>query len=134
MAEFVENDAGIDEKMLSGLAARFDPRHVDRLQRVATRQARWQVPVMRASALLERHGLFHVDYCSIDTEGAELAILGDLDFDRFRIDVFSIESALRDERIMKLMAAKGYTIAGVLKQDILFRHREVKTLPQTTVI
>src|SRR6185295_5167662 len=54
-AEFVETDAGIDEKMLSGLSANFDERHVERLRRVATRTMRLQVPVVRASSLFERH-------------------------------------------------------------------------------
>src|SRR5277367_874876 len=32
-AEFVESEAGADNKMLSGLKQAFDPRHVERLQR-----------------------------------------------------------------------------------------------------
>jgi len=45
------------------------------------------VRVTRLSQLLARHSLFEIDYCSIDTEGAELAILSELDLERFRIDL-----------------------------------------------
>jgi FkbM family methyltransferase len=133
-AEFVESDAGIDEKMLSGLAAKFDPRHVERLKHIAVKHASWQVPVTRLSTLLERHSLFHVDYCSIDTEGAELSILSDLDLEKFRISVFTIENNYDDARIPDLMAQKGYVLAAKLEQDCVFRRRDVMPLPRISVI
>jgi FkbM family methyltransferase len=133
-AEFVETDAGVDEKMLSGLAGTFDPRHVERLKRVAVRRVSTSVTVTRLSTLLERHSLHHVDYCSIDTEGAELSILSDLDLEKFRISVFTVENNYDDARIPDLMAEKGYVLAAKLEQDYVFRRRDVAPLPRISVI
>jgi len=133
-AEFVETDSGVDGKMLSGLAAKFDPRHVERLRRAATASRNWHVPVTRLATLLERYSLLHVDYCSIDTEGAELSILSDLDLDKFRISVFTVENNYDDARIPDLMAGKGYVLEAKLEQDYVFRRRDVMPLPRISVI
>lgn len=133
-AEFIESDSGADEKMLSGLAATFDPRHVQRLSRVATATSARVVPVRRLSALLEQHALYDIDYCSIDTEGAELPILAELDLERFRIRVFTIENNYDDERIPQLMARKGYEFVAKLEQDYVFKRRDVVRLPTVSVI
>jgi hypothetical protein len=93
-----------------------------------------QVPVLRASTLLARHRLFHIDYCSIDTEGAELAILSDLDLETFHISVFTVENNYDDARIPDLMASKGYVLAAKLEQDYVFRRRDVTPLPRVSVI
>jgi hypothetical protein len=91
------------------------------------------VQFTRLSKLLEKHALFEIDYCSIDVEGAELAILTELDLQRFRVAVFTVADDRRDERIPKLMAEKGYDVFARLEQDIVFRRRDVKALPHTSV-
>lgn len=131
-AEFTE--AAIDERMLSGLTQYFDPRHVQRLQSVATSTVTHKVPVTTLSSLLDVHNLRHVDYCSIDTEGSEFNILSGLDFDKFSISVFTIENNYDDERLANLMAAKGYDWVAKLEQDYVFKRRDVKRLPRSTII
>jgi FkbM family methyltransferase len=132
-ADFAESDAGIDEKMLSGLARNFDSRHVQRLQQVSTGGTNRKVKVRKLSSLLAEHSLFHVDFCSIDTEGSELSILSELDLDRFHISVFTIENNYDDIRLPTLMAAKGYDFVAKLEQDYIFKRRDVKRLPRTSV-
>ena len=133
-AEFVEADdrMGLDERMLSGLAGNFDPRHLGRLARTA--QTRRRVAVTKLSTLLEKHGLAQIDYCSIDVEGAELAILSDFDPARFRISVLTVENNYDDERIPALMAEKGYDLVGKLEQDYVFKRKDVRRLAHTSVI
>jgi FkbM family methyltransferase len=133
-SEFIEAAAGIDESMLSGLPRYFDPRHVDRLKRVATATAKHTVEVRQLSSLLLEHDLLAVDYCSIDTEGSELSILSDLDFSKFAISVLTVENNYDDHRIPDLMQLKGYEFVGKLEQDYIFRRKDVKPLPHTTVI
>jgi FkbM family methyltransferase len=133
-AEFTEaDDPGRNEKMLSGLTAQFDARHRRFMQQLSVAQTMRTVPVTRLSKLLEKHGLFDIDYCSIDTEGAELPILSELDFERFRVSVLTVEDNSFDERIPRLMAAKGYDVFARLEQDIVFKRRDVKALPRTSV-
>lgn len=134
-AEFVETEAGVDEKMLSGLANTFDARHVTRLQKQATTRISRRVPVTRLSSLLARHALYDIDFCSVDTEGAELSILSELDLQRFKIKVFTIESNYEgDDRIANLMAKKGYDFVTRRVQDLIFKRHDVKRLPQISVI
>jgi FkbM family methyltransferase len=82
-ADFVECEAGVDAKMLSGLERSFDSRHQDRLNRCATGRRTLKVPVRKLSDILAEQGLGLIDYCSIDVEGAERNILTELDLDRF---------------------------------------------------
>jgi FkbM family methyltransferase len=134
-ADFLESDtASPDEMMLSGLPAHFDPRHEARLAERATTRVTRRVNVTRLSSLLAKHGLFDIDYCSIDTEGAELAILSDFDPERFRIKVFTVENNWDDERIPNLMAAKGYELFAKLEWDNVYRRRDVKPLARTSVL
>jgi hypothetical protein len=86
------------------------------------------VKVTKLSTLLAKHSLFDIDYCSIDTEGAELAILSDFDPERFRIKVLTIENNWDDPALPKLMAEKGYDFFAKLEQDYVFKRRDVKPL------
>ncbi len=132
-ADFLEvDDSGPLEKMFSGLPAHFDPRQMRRLEYTSARVSR-RVKVTRLSSLLAKHSLYAIDYCSIDTEGSEFAILSDLDFDRFAISLLTVEDNWGDERIPRLMAAKGYDVFARLEQDFVFKRRDVKPLARTTV-
>lgn len=132
-ADFVESDAGIDEQMLSGLAAGFDPRHVERLRRVASNIVDRKVQVTTLSSLLIKHSLFNIDYCSIDIEGSELKVISELDLKRFHISVFTIENNYDAPDVPKLMAEKGYEFVVKLEQDYVFKRPEVSRLPLTSV-
>ena len=132
-AEFLEvDDVGPLEKMFSGLSTHFGPRHLKRLESTRDRVFR-RVPVTTLSTLLDKHSLYHIDYCSIDTEGSEFAILSEVDFDRFHISLLTVEDISGDERIPKLMTAKGYDVFARLDQDFVFKRRDVKPLARTTV-
>ncbi len=133
-ADFVDCDAGADEKMLSGLVGSFDPRHEQRLQQAATSSETIKVPVNRLGALLEKHSLYDIDFCSLDTEGSEMAILEDLDLDRFRISVFTIENNYGESALRELMARKGYEFVARLQWDDVYKRRDVPRMPRTTII
>jgi FkbM family methyltransferase len=133
-ADFVEIDAGVDEKMLSGLAAGFDARVIERLNEVSSQRVTRKVPVTTLSSLLEKHSLFHIDYCSVDIEGSEMSVLAELDLDRFEISVFTIENNYNDPELPELMADKGYDFVCRLAQDNVFRRRDVKRLARTSIL
>jgi FkbM family methyltransferase len=133
-AEFVEAESVVDQMMLSGLAKAFDPRHALRLERETIRQVTWIAPVTRLSDLLAKHRMFDVDYCSIDTEGAEESILAEVDLDRFRIGVFTVENNYGDDRVHRIMEAKGYVFVTRLQQDLVFRRKDVRQLPRVSAI
>jgi len=135
-AEFCETDDrnGPNERMFSGLAATFDPRHWQRIEAMKQNRTTRTVKVTKLSTLLAKHSLFDIDYCSIDTEGSELAILSDFDPSRFRIKVLTVENNWDHPAIPKLMQEKGYELFAKLEQDYVFKRRDVKALPRTSVI
>jgi FkbM family methyltransferase len=133
-AEFIEAEAGGEERMLSALADRVDPRHIERLDRLGATRTVLRVPVTRLQTLLERHGLYAIDYCSIDVQGAELSILKDLDLDRFKVSVFTIGNEYEDPRLAELMRAKGYVLVMTIAKDQVFRRLDFPALPLTSVL
>jgi FkbM family methyltransferase len=135
-ADFVEADdeGGPFQKMFSGLSATLDPRDVSRIALMTKSRVTTRVPVTRLSTLLDKHGIREIDYCSIDVEGGELAILSEFDFERFPIKVLTVENNYDDPRLSALMTARGYQPYAQLEQDHVFKRADVKPLARTTVI
>lgn len=50
----------------------------------------------------------HVDFFSLDVEGAELFILQSIDWTRIDVDIFVIEVQERREEIYEFMTSQGY--------------------------
>ena len=75
--------------------------HPDRIQRV---------PCAPMSSLL--NGYEHIDFFSLDVEGAELTVVNTIDFEKASIDTFCIEldgnDPEKDNRVVKLLERKGY--------------------------
>ena len=72
----------------------------------------YMVETVSLSDLLDQHSApYHIDYVSMDTEGSELDILTGFDFDRRRIDIWTIEhnfQAMARQKIFEIMAHNGY--------------------------
>jgi FkbM family methyltransferase len=133
-ADFIDAEAGDDERMLSGMADRFDPQHAERLSRANAQQTVRKLPVTRLETLLERHGLSKIDYCSIDTQGAELSIVTGLDLTRYEVSIFTIANDYDDPRLVELMRSKGYQLVAKLRQDYVFKRLDFRALPLTSVL
>jgi len=119
-----------DPERLSGLIDYYDPRHMDRIDReVHQLGGTKNIIEMRCYTLeniLEKHGVFHIDYLSIDTEGNELAILESIDFDKFYIDVIDIENNYYCKKIRKFLEKKGYRYITRLRDDEIYRKISTK--------
>lgn len=80
--------------------------------------ATWQAGVRTAprrkvtcaplARLLHRRGLTHVDFMSLDIEGAELEALHSIDWAAVRIDVIALEEEGEDRRASKFLIDMGY--------------------------
>ena len=69
----------------------------------------------------------HIDYFSLDVEGAELEALLAIDFDRVQIDVFTIETNEHDKAIKQfLVGEKGYHQDRQIGADKIFVHRNAQ--------
>ena len=94
-------------------AVRSDPRHKERTV---------QVRAMRLETLLREHDIHHVDYCSIDVEGAERAILADFDFSAFDITIMSAENPTGrpETSVNDIMRRAGYQMVNIIGADEIY--------------
>ncbi len=86
-------------------------------------RVRW-VKVRPTMEVFAEAGISHVDYFSLDVEGAEMTILRSLDFDQVSIDMFTIEdNATPWTEHRAFLEPKGYTCIGALGVDAFFLHQ-----------
>ena len=111
-------------EMLSGLVEFYDENH---LQRISTELKKYggskdeiKVKCRNINNLLKENGLTTIDYVSVDTEGAEAAIIATIDFCEIDIKVISIENHYKQGIIEKLMREKGYKLLVILGDDDVY--------------
>lgn len=64
-----------------------------------------------------------VDYLSLDVEGGEMGILQSFPFEKYDIDVFSIENNAQASDLPQLMASKGYELVEFVGVDDIYRKK-----------
>ena len=116
---FLEVTSGL--KQMGGLIDHY-PDEILRQVREDKRHAESviTVPSTRLDTLLRAHALTKIDYCSIDVEGAERAVLRSVDFDEFDISVLSIENnrPIRESvSYQEIMSPAGYQLVAVIGMD-----------------
>ena len=87
--------------------------------------------------LLEHKAPREIDYISIDTEGSENKILKSFNFDKFEVEIFTIEhNYVKEKRefILKIMKKNGYTriFENISKMDDWFIRNDNKVLKNIT--
>ncbi len=118
VAGFVDIESGLLQ--MSGIIDHYSPQRLSRVRKDPRHAENIvEVPSMRLSTLLRKYDLKAIDYCSIDVEGAERAILSSFDFDAFDIDVFSIENADASESnsYEDIMKPAGYRLMSIIGAD-----------------
>lgn len=113
--------------MLSGVLAHYDPRHLARIDREMLagggRRREVEVPCFTLEELAAAHGMRHIDYLSIDTEGGELEILRSIDFTRLEVNLIGVENNYGDPRLCGLLAGAGFRLVARLACDEIYQHR-----------
>ncbi|SLN29523.1 hypothetical protein PSA7680_01383 [Pseudoruegeria aquimaris] len=79
-----------------------------------------RVPARTLASVLREHGMFAVDYLSMDIEGAELGVLEGFPFAEFSVTAWTIEANANAQKIVDLMTAQGYAFLGVIGVDLVF--------------
>ncbi len=123
-AEFSLVEGALEPEMLSGLTVFYDSSHMKRF-RAEAEQAQAQLKTIQVQMaplrdILQVHGITHVDYCSIDVEGAEMAVLESIDFDEVTIDVFTVENNFGTNGVRHFMMDNGYRKYADLGVDEVF--------------
>jgi FkbM family methyltransferase len=112
--------------MLSGLAKTFDEKIKNLVDSKIKEQNNDSSKTIKVKSfilnnILEEYKINHIDFVSLDTEGAELSILETIDFEKINIDFFTIENNNYDNKIKKFMKSKGYKLIEVLNCDELYK-------------
>lgn len=115
-------------EMLSGIIDKYDPQHIGRINS-ELRQCEGFTEVLKIQAirlndLLDEQGLYHIDFLSLDTEGGELQILKSIDYDRFDIDVITVENNYSSIEFRQFLRSKGYRFVTALGCDEIYKKNQ----------
>ena len=90
-------------EMISGIKNTFDSRHLDRLSNENNKMGSTteiiKVNTNRLDTIFQEHHVSHVNYLSIDVEGAEFEVIKSINFDNVFIDVIGFENNYADVSI-----------------------------------
>jgi len=119
-AKFYRNE-GYTE-MLSGLLDTFHPAHKVRLDRENREQkSTTKIIDVETKRFSDLFPAGHIDYFSVDVEGAELAVLESIDWDTTTIDWIGVEDNYADPRIDSFLKFRGYSPTVALGCDRMYR-------------
>ena len=101
-------------EMLSGIKDTFHVKHFHRLQH-ENRQTNSttnviKVKTKRLETILDENNVKHINYLSIDVEGAEFEVIKSINFDKVFIDVIGFENNYNDASIpiIRYLLNKGF--------------------------
>jgi len=98
IADFILN-TGYTE-MISGLKNNYDPRHFKRLEKENKEMVGETeiiiVNIKRIETICDKYNIKHINYLSIDVEGAEFDVIKSINFDKVFIDVIGFENNYND--------------------------------------
>jgi hypothetical protein len=103
-------------EMLSGIKDNFDPRHLQRIERENKHYGSTteviKVNTKKLETILDENNISHINYLSIDVEGAEFEVIKSINFDKVFIDVIGFENNYNDVSvpIVKYLENKGFVV------------------------
>ena len=114
--------AGYSE-MLSGIIDHYHPEHLKRIDAYIAEYGGSKKEIEVTCTTLQNIELLsnkEIDYMSIDTEGNEVAILKSIDFNRIKVNCFSIENNYNNSDIEDIMTKNGYIRVYRLGDDDIY--------------
>ena len=132
--EFICND-GYTEP-LSGIKDTYDARHFQRLNKenilTNSKTKLINVNTKKLETIFDENNIKHVNYLSIDVEGAEFAVIKSINFDKIFIDVISFENNYNDVTIpiIKYLEEKNYKLINT-NHDIMMINKDSVFTPFT---
>jgi FkbM family methyltransferase len=106
-------------EMISGIKDNFDMRHLNRLQRENIKHGSIteviKVETKKLETILHENDISHINYLSIDVEGAEFEVIKSINFDKVFIDVIGFENNYNDASvpIVEYLNNKGFIIIHI---------------------
>ena len=119
--------------MLSGILDFFDAKHIARIEQwINVSGGDYEdiaINCKTIETILSKYDITEIDYCSIDTEGAELQIIKSIDLDKFSIKSFSVENNNRDKIVRNYLKQKGYYCIPSVQDDFYVKRFSIKCIP-----
>lgn len=106
-------------EMISGIKENFDIRHLQRLQRENKQKGSTteviKVKTKKLETILDENNIKHINYLSIDVEGAEFEVIKSINFNKVFIDVIGFENNYHDVSvpIVEFLKNKGFVTIHV---------------------
>ncbi len=116
-------------EMISGIKDTFDNRHFQRLQKENKEMGSIteiiKVNTKRLETIFDENKLKHINYLSIDVEGAEFEVIKSINFDKVFIDIIGFENNYEDTSIpiVNYLKDKNYFIINNKMLDIFMIHK-----------
>jgi len=124
VAERESTEKFTSARMLSGITKEYDPRHLERIKKESEQ---WNEKIIELEIscvvlndILEKYNIYQIDYLTIDTEGNELKIIKSVDFNKFDIELITIENNYNNNEQTNFIISKGYKLIGKLGGDEIF--------------
>ncbi len=131
MCDFILNEGHTE--MISGLFDTFDPRHFGRLNSELKQHGGLSTIIPIATytleTIFETNKISHVNYLSVDVEGAEFEVIKSINFSKVFIDIIGFEDNYQDlsRDIVNYLKSRGY-VQIAKKMDIFMIHTKSKFL------
>ena len=122
-AEFLELSGHTE--MLSGLVAKYDLRHIkridDEIKEFSGEKNYIKVPCYKLEDVIKEQGLNKINYLNIDIEGGEFDVLKSIDFTNIDIDIIGIENNYKEDNIKNYLHQYGYNLIAIVGSDEMYK-------------
>ena len=124
--EFLRVQGLTRTEMLSGLVNKYNTQHKGRInqeiQKFGGNSKIIKVKTFTLQSILDRHNITEIDLCSIDTEGAEMAVIQSIDFNKVKIECIVTENNYGEKNVEEYLKLQGFRLVEKLDFDDIYLH------------
>ena len=114
-------------EMLSGILENYDPAHLIRIDNELRMMGGSKKVITSESLTFDDLQLPNIiDFVSLDVEGSEMKILETIDFNKYHINIISIEVNHGADEITNFIESKNFEKIGSLGCDFIFKNKIYK--------
>lgn len=113
-------------EQLSGIVDDYHEKHIKRIETEALNKKNFGYDIYNMETdtltnILKKHNIYHIDFCTIDTEGSEFNIIKGIDFDIIDINIILVENNYGEEDIKEYLKERGYAFLNKLNSDDVYK-------------
>ena len=117
-------------EMLSGIKDNYDYRHHQRLEKenreMSSTTEVIKVNTKKLETIFDENNISHINYLSIDVEGAEYEVIKSINFDKVFIDIIGFENNYHDTSIpiVNYLEQNNYIVINISDSDIFMINKD----------